>query len=201
MKNKILHELREHIPFTAAATLIAVIIMAFLLIKENLNEVVILAKRLKEIGVDYFTVKPYSHHPKSINIINNNFNYYDYLALEKRLEELTTNSFQIFFRSHSMKKLNQKRNYTRCWGLPFWAYIDAGANVWACIAHIGDQDFCYGNLSDNSFTEIWDSPKRNGLSEKIGNMDISGCRELCRLDEINSYLNELKNPNLHVNFI
>ena len=36
MKHEILHELREHMPFTAAATLVSVIIMAFLLIKENL---------------------------------------------------------------------------------------------------------------------------------------------------------------------
>jgi len=36
MKHEILNELREHIPFTAAATLVAVVITAFLLIKENL---------------------------------------------------------------------------------------------------------------------------------------------------------------------
>ena len=36
MKHEIIHELKEHIPFTAAATLVAVIITAFLLIKENL---------------------------------------------------------------------------------------------------------------------------------------------------------------------
>jgi hypothetical protein len=36
MRVEIIHELREHVPFTAAATLIAVAIAAFLLIKENL---------------------------------------------------------------------------------------------------------------------------------------------------------------------
>ncbi|MDO8622765.1 MAG: hypothetical protein Q7R52_00810 [archaeon] len=36
MKSEILHELKEHVPFTAAATLIAVLIMSFLLVKENL---------------------------------------------------------------------------------------------------------------------------------------------------------------------
>lgn len=36
IKKEILHELKEHVPFTAAATLLAVIITAFLLIKENL---------------------------------------------------------------------------------------------------------------------------------------------------------------------
>jgi hypothetical protein len=36
MKHEILHELREHIPFSIAATLISCLIMFFLLIKENL---------------------------------------------------------------------------------------------------------------------------------------------------------------------
>jgi len=36
MRSKIFHELKEHIPFTALASLIAVIIMAFLLMKTNL---------------------------------------------------------------------------------------------------------------------------------------------------------------------
>lgn len=36
MKSEILHELREHIPFTVAATLVAIVIVSFLLIKENL---------------------------------------------------------------------------------------------------------------------------------------------------------------------
>lgn len=36
MKEQIVKELKEHIPFTAAATLVSVTIMAFLLIKENL---------------------------------------------------------------------------------------------------------------------------------------------------------------------
>jgi len=36
MKSEILHELREHIPFSIAATLVSSLIMFFLLIKENL---------------------------------------------------------------------------------------------------------------------------------------------------------------------
>jgi len=36
MKSEILHELKEHIPFTIAATLVAIVIVSFLLIKENL---------------------------------------------------------------------------------------------------------------------------------------------------------------------
>lgn len=36
MKNKIIHELKEHIPFTVAATLFSILIISFLLVKQNL---------------------------------------------------------------------------------------------------------------------------------------------------------------------
>ena len=100
-----------------------------------------------------------------------------------------------------MKKLKQQRKYNRCLGNPFWAYIDAKANVWSCSAYLGDDEFCFGSLRENSFVEIWKGSKRKEFLKKIADMDVSDCREICRLDEINSYLHQMKNPNEHVNFI
>jgi len=100
-----------------------------------------------------------------------------------------------------MKKLNQQRQYQHCWGLPFWAYIDAKANVYACISYVGDDRFCYGNLKENGFRELWQGEKRRMVIEHVARMDLDGCRELCRLDEINRYLQQIKYPSGHVNFI
>ncbi len=172
-----------------------------LLIPENGDEVFMLGKKLKEIGVDYFSVKPFSQHPKSICKIDPAFDYDRHLGLEKQLNRLRSDNMNIIFRSNAMKKLKQTRKYNRCLGNPFWAYIDAKANVWACSAYLGDFNFCYGNLKDKSFSEIWESEKRKTVLKRIAEMDVSDCREICRLDEINAYLNELKNPSNHVNFI
>lgn len=180
----------------------ATIGVQMLLINENLAEVFEFARRLAEIGVDYFTVKPYSQHPKSLNSLDGTIEYDNCLELESSLESLNVNSsFRVIFRSNSMKKLKRKRSYNRCWGHPFWAYIDAKANIWDCIAHIGDYKFCYGNLKENSFKEIWEGNRRKEISARVAQMGIAGCRELCRLDEINSYLHQLKHPHPHVNFI
>jgi MoaA/NifB/PqqE/SkfB family radical SAM enzyme len=59
-----------------------------LLIPENSHEVVSFAKKLKEIGVDYFTVKPFSKHPKSTCIIDPAFDYRKYLQMDEELKEL-----------------------------------------------------------------------------------------------------------------
>jgi Predicted Fe-S oxidoreductases len=173
-----------------------------LLIPETVKEVVSFAKRLKEEGVDYFTVKPFSKHPQSNCNIDPEFNYEEYLSLEKALNEIKTDKYNIIFRSNSMKKLKEDtKKYDKCYGIPFWVYIDSAANVWPCIAYIGKDKFFYGNLKEKSFVDMWNDERHTEVLEHISKLDISCCRELCRLDSINRYLDELKNPGEHVNFI
>jgi radical SAM protein with 4Fe4S-binding SPASM domain len=172
-----------------------------LLLPENMGEAVELGKLLKEIGLDYFTVKPYSQHPKSINKAGASMDYQHALELEQQLNHLRGDDFQVYFRSGSMQRLHKERRYSHCMGLPFWAYIDSQGNVWACISYIGDPLFCYGNLHQATFSEIWEGECYARLMQHIQTMDITDCRELCRLDEINVYLDQLKNPHHHCNFI
>lgn len=172
-----------------------------LLLPENVSEVVPFGKILKEIGLDYLTVKPYSQHPKSINQAGAMVDYQHYLDIENQLNDFNGNGFQVYFRAKSMQKLHRTRCYERCFGLPFWAYIDSQGNIWACLAYVGDSKFCYGNLYEASFEEIWEGSKRAELMEYIKDMDVSNCRELCRLDEINTYLDQLIQRHPHVNFI
>lgn len=172
-----------------------------LLMPENCDEVLAFAKELKEIGVDYFSVKPYSQHPKSVNKLKQNMQYRELLDLEPELTALSDDGYQVIFRSHAMKKLGCERRYSRCWGLPFWAYVDAKANVWACLAYVGETDFCFGNMAEQDFTTLWQGEKRRKVMDKVAKLDLEQCRENCRLDEINAYLEKLKNPSGHSNFI
>lgn len=172
-----------------------------LLLPENVNEVVSFARILKETGMDYFTVKPYSQHPKSINKAGAMPDYQQYLDIEAELQTMADDSFQIYFRAQSMQRLHTCRRYDRCRGLPFWIYIDSNANLWACIGYVGDQNFCYGNLHEADFVQLWEGEKRQAVMDYVKNMDLANCRELCRLDEINVYLQQLQQPHPHVNFI
>lgn len=171
-----------------------------LLLPENKNEVVSMAKELRKIGVDYFTVKPFSQHPQSGNILQ--VDYQEMLDVENELKEIATEDYKIYFRAHSMEKLICKRDYTQCLALPFMVYIDAKGNLWPCIVFMGKDELSYGNLYEESFEEIWEGDKRKRLMDYFSKLDLEkNCRELCRLDEMNKYLTELKNPGEHVNFI
>lgn len=171
-----------------------------LLLPDNAKEIVQMGRQLKEIGVDYFTIKPFSQHPQSQNILQ--VDYQEMLELEKEVKELQTEDYKIYFRAHSMQKLESKRCYKHCWALPFMVYIDAKGNLWPCIVFMGKDDLRYGNLKEESFVEIWEGIHRKEIVDYFMHMDLEqNCRELCRLDEMNRYLNELKEPRGHVNFI
>ena len=171
-----------------------------LLLPENRDEVVMLARILRDIGLDYLTVKPFSQHPSSI--AKRTIDYSESDALAKELKSIATETFQIHFRWRSMENVVQEKSYDRCRALPFMTHIDAKGEVVPCIAFVGDKNLCYGNLYEKSFLEIWESPRTEEIMNTFcGDFLRNKCRKACRLDEMNKYLHELKHPGAHVNFI
>lgn len=177
--------------------------MQIVLLPENSNEVLTLAKKARSLGVDYLVVKPYSQHPLSRNIKYRNIKYKKYMYLAERLARLNNKKFNIIFRIRAMNKWdNVDRGYSHCYAFSFWAHIDARGNVWACPTYYGNKRFLYGNINRNTFKQIWTSAKAGKLRGMfINKLDINKCRINCRMDEVNRYLNELKYPPEHVNFI
>lgn len=177
--------------------------MQLILLPENQKEVELLSKKAKDIGMDYLVVKPYSQHPLSKTQKYKDIKYNDYLGLSEKLKKFNDKNFNVIFRLHTMKKWDEgNRTYKHCLALPFWAYIDAGGNVWACSIYLTKKEFCLGNIYESSFKQIWESEKRKELLKWVeGKLDSDKCRINCRMDEVNRYLWELKHPPAHVNFI
>lgn len=198
--SKVLFNMQEAVKVKREQKLNTTLGVQLLLLPDNKNEIVQMGKELKKIGVDYFTIKPFSQHPQSQQILQ--VDYSEMLELEKEVKELQTEDYRIYFRAHSMKKLEHKRCYQHCWALPFMVYMDAKGNLWPCIVFMGKEELKYGNINENSFVEIWEGNHRKKIIDYFMNMDLEkNCRELCRLDEMNRYLDELKHPGEHVNFI
>lgn len=177
--------------------------MQLLLLPENYQEAVSLAKLARDIGMDYLVIKPYSQHPQSKTTKYSSIKYSDYDYLDEELAQLNTDTFSVIYRSSTMKKWDcGHRSYARCLATPFWSYIDAGGNVWGCSMYLGDKKFLYGNIYEETFEEIWQGKKRLKALKWLENeLDTSQCRVNCRMDEVNRYLWELKNLPEHVNFI
>lgn len=179
-----------------------VIGVQLLLLNENYKEIPVLAGILQKIGADYLIIKPYSQHPLSVNRLKKKLNYRHFLFIEKSLKRYEKCGLQVIFRKNTMLKIGQERSYKKCLGLPFWTYLSAKGDLYACSAFLGDERFCYGNIYKDSFEKIWKSGRRKKIMKMMkGAWDIKNCREVCRLDEINRYLWNIKNPPEHVNFI
>lgn len=174
-----------------------------LLLPENKDEAIILAKTCKEIGLDYVVIKPYSQHLFSKTKQYEGIDYKPMLDLGNELEKLNDENFNVVFRSNTMKKLDGGHSYKKCYSTPyFWAHMMADGDLYGCSAYLQQSKFCYGNLKESSFKEVWESEKRlKSILYVKEKLDITGCRENCRMDEVNDYLWRLKNPNKHDNFI
>jgi GTP 3',8-cyclase len=178
-----------------------------LLLPENAADVETLARICRdEIGLDYLVVKPYSQHAYSVTQRYQHIDYQGYAGLKARLEVLNTDRFSVVYRENTMQKHDQsdQSRYKRCHATPaFWAYIMASGDVYGCSAYLLDPRFNYGNINEQSFTEIWEGEARCKNYHYVRQeLDIRDCRLNCRMDEVNRYLDKLVRQDVqHVNFI
>ncbi|QPJ65297.1 MAG: radical SAM protein [Candidatus Nitrohelix vancouverensis] len=202
--DKVVSNLEKAVAIRNRKNLDCVIGTQMVLLPENEHEAVDLAKRMKSIGCDYLVIKPYSQHKKSITRTYENIDYQKSLDFKDELESVNGENFSVVFRENTVKKLDENEHYyKKCYSTPnFWAYIMADGTVYGCSAYLLDERFCYGDINENSFEEIWEGERRLKNLEFVKNeLNISECRKNCRMDAVNRYLWDLKNPPSHVNFI
>lgn len=197
---KVLGNLQDAVAIKRKNKLATTLGAQLLLLPENKHEVVRLGEMMREIGLDYFTVKPFSQHPKSKAKLQ--VDYSESQAIEAELKMLENEQFKIYFRQQSIDNLSQEKPYDVCNGLSFMTYMDAQGNVFPCIVFMGEEKYRYGNIHDKSFAELWESDQAIALRQVFqGDFLKRNCRKTCRLDEINKYLHELRHPGDHANFI
>lgn len=171
-----------------------------LLLEENKDEAVLLAKNLREIGIDYLAIKPFMQNPLAKH--RRQVDYSESSEIEREVRELETDSFTIHFRHNAIKNIAQEKPYDVCYALPFMTRIDAKGDVFPCITFVGKPEFLYGNIYKSTFDEIWRSKRTKEVMNKFqGKFLHENCQKGCRLDEMNKYLHELKHPGAHVDFI
>ena len=132
------------------------------LLPENRHEALTLTKQMKSIGVDYLVIKPYSQHKFSRTRLYENIDYNGYESIRDELRSFNDENFSVIFRENAITKLAETNHYyLKCQATPyFWAYIMADGSLYGCSAYLLNEKFCYGNIIENSFLEVWDGEKR-----------------------------------------
>lgn len=171
-----------------------------ILLPENVDQVLPLARLAKSLGVDYYTVKRHSTHPQNPYSVPENIHEFvgNQFDEAKRLE---TDSFKALIRYNDFAD-KCVRTYRQCLGLPFIVQVLADGGLYTCCQHFRMDRFCYGNLYEKSFEDIWKSDRRRQvIQDVIDNVDVSRCMTYCRHHNVNKYLWQLRHPPEHVNFI
>jgi len=164
-----------------------------ILFSDNIEKLPNLAKILACFKPDYFIVKPFSKHEKSVDAALKHPTKEQISVFLKEMDKYK-DKFHFIYRDTAFSNVDKRKPYDECYGQDFVAYIDTTGGVYSCINYVGNQDFCYGNIYEKDFESIW----KNKI--KI-TPDLEQCRTICRLDQMNRYLYNLKKKPQHINFI
>lgn len=171
--------------------------------KENIDQIVPLAKLGGELGVDYFVVKPCSDTPEKFLDSPDA----EYLQIENILQEAesySSKNYHVVVKWHKLLNMGLKE-YRTCSGTQFIIAISGDGSVFPCghWFNVRREEFIMGNVIEQSFKDIvqseryWDVQKKVYCTVNV-NKD---CESNCRPHYVNNFLWGLQNRPPHVNFI
>jgi radical SAM protein with 4Fe4S-binding SPASM domain len=175
----------------------------FVFYEENYHSIVEAAKLWRNVGIDYFEVKPLIEGEGS-SVGTKVFSASDKEEVRKQMrlaEELETSSFQVYtkYGQYLNTISEEKRAYRTCYGHALSANLWSDGNVFICPNHESDKDII-GNIYENSFEEIWHGEKRK---KRIQEIDVNKCPRGCRCNPLNEVVWDYLHPDklVHPNFI
>jgi MoaA/NifB/PqqE/SkfB family radical SAM enzyme len=171
----------------------------------NYKEIYSAAKMCKDIGIDYFQIKPVVQ-----NVFSNKQyerEWWDNKVWPEMVKanELSDDKFHVLVTTYKFYDVadperDYGREYKKCLSTLLIATIMGDGKVYLCCHLRGFEKYCLGNLHDKTFKEIWDDPKHKEVIESI---NFNDCQPLCKNHEVNKMLWHLSNPdpNKHPNFL
>jgi len=189
--------------------------MQMVLMPEDADQVIPLAKLGKEIRPDYLVVK----HTSDSEDGDLGVDYSKYAELTHILEEAESYSDDQYQVTVKWSKINSegKRTYQRCYAPPFQIQISGSGLVAPCGMFFNEKysRFHIGNIAKERFRDIVKSDKYWEVMNHIASPNFDAqtmCGSLCLQDKVNEFLdgykkgfNKLEEPTgakpQHINFI
>jgi MoaA/NifB/PqqE/SkfB family radical SAM enzyme len=177
--------------------------MQFVLYPRSIGSLIDGVRTGREIGADYFAIKPFVQHPDQQKLRwEENYTLEEIDALLTEAESYATDTYKVVARRDSFRKYHH-RIYDKCRALPFFAFILSDGKVYTCGPYYENPKFCYGNINESSFEDIWQGSKRKGIMDFVAHElnCKTQCMPNCRPDEVNRFLHQMATPPAHVNFV
>ena len=191
--------------------------MQMVLMPEDADQIIPLAKLGKELRPDYAIIKHCSDNEDGgLGVL---YEEYEKLyPLLKEAESYSDETYKCVIKWSKIKDQgNNKRSYQRCYGAPFMLQLSGSGLVAPCGGLFNEKykKFHIGNICDTRFKDIWNSDRywevMNYLSSPKFNAQKM-CASLCLQHKVNEALDnfvkgtsDLKQPETdtpeHINFI
>lgn len=178
--------------------------LQMVLVPENVDQVLPLARLGRELGVDYLVVKQCSDTvDNTLGVFNRLGDYAGFAEALAEAEELSTDNYAVIIKWQKVTNRGV-RGYRRCLGVPFLLYSSGDGRIYPCGMFFDqrEEEFRLGDLTRQSFKQILESDRYRDVVRRVGEIDVQRhCYANCRTDSINDFLWKLKHPPEHVNFI
>ena len=177
--------------------------LQMVLIPQAIDFVEAEAKFAIDNGLDYFVIKQFSD-PGCPEMSHFDLKWYDNPAVMetlKRAESMST-PFTKIVPKWNMIKSKGVRPYDRCMDCPLIFQISGNSKCYPCGYLFNRDEYCYGDLRNQTLKQILDSERYWQVIEKMKNLDVhTECKGCCRHDFTNEFIHEYLNPPDHINFI
>lgn len=110
-----------------------------------------------------------------------------------KIDILSKKYSNIIAYTHRLNDLFNEKEYTKCMGNGFFAEIAPNGDMYFCCEKLMNDDYRIGNLLDNDLFDIFNSLKREDVSNIINCSKCQDCPVICKPHEINKQLNTLFN--------
>lgn len=199
---RVVANIKKAVDIKKENSLDVVVGVQYVLLPENKDYLLDAVKTLKNVGVDYFVIKPFvqQNHLQSYKI-GDQFSLSSIVNILDEAENFSNEDFTVIARKESFEGYG-KRTYKHCYGTSFISVLNSAGDIATCLPYWDKEDFTFDNIYDNTFEDIWFGERRKKIIKYLENeLDTKKCPPNCRPNAINEFLWDLKSPPEHVNFI
>ncbi len=214
--DRICQNIRDMVEIKRKNNLGVTIGLQMVLMPEDADQVIPLAKLGKELRPDYLVIKHCSDNEDGdLGVDYSGYkNIYDIL---KEAETYSDDEYKVVVKWSKIES-GEKRSYQRCFGAPFMLQISGSGLVAPCGMLFNERYKRYhiGNICDNRFKDIWNSDEYWNVMKYLASPEFNAqkmCGTLCLQHKVNETLDahvkghvnlnipdDVEQPN-HLNFV
>ena len=200
--DQVLENISACVEVKRSAKLNTTIGLQMVVVDDNVDDIVPLAKLGSDLGVDYLVVKACSDTYEGT--LDSPVD--KYLELEPVFREAESHSRNGYLVSVKWSKLNNRglKDFNVCYGTQFIIAVSGDGGVFPCghFFNIRRDEFCMGNVNQTRFRELVKSERYWDVQRKVQGLNVNrDCESNCRQYYVSQFLWKFKNPPPHVNFI